>query len=230
MPSNSPPPGLEHLKYSRSLIPDSIWSGPQLSIKPPKINKLVNISLEGLPSPQLTRVLDILKEVGYNVYNRESRWTQLFQEKSDTFIYPYLLNQMLQNVQQTSYDPMGFQIHYNLYGILPITLEWLHRHKKLTLQQMTNLQASALNLIRPPDYIIYLYLPPNKLTNTKPLTPTQLESFYGEYEWILDNSHAPYPVFKVNLLDSPEHVVETILTIFNQIIERIELDLSETTT
>jgi len=229
MPVTKPPPGLEHLIYSRNLIPESIWSGPQLSIKPPNINKLVNISIEGLPSVHLTRVLDMLNEVGYTVYNRESRWTQLFQEKSETFIYPYILNQMIQNVQQNSYDPMGFQIHYNLYGLLPIALEWLYRHKILTLPQFTSLQASALHLIRPPDYIIYLYLPPNKVTNTKPLTSAQFESFYGEYEWILDNSHAPYPVFKVNLLDSPEQVVETILTIFNQIIERVELNLSDST-
>src|SRR3990172_4675148 len=228
--SNLPasPPGLEHLaNLPKGPLPSNdIWSVPTLTVKPPVFNKQITISLEAPPSPQVDRIIQILDSLGYQVYNQSNpSWVSLYRINPTGHLYPYLVNQMLHHSIQLPPNSLGFQVHRNLYGLLPICLEWFQRNGHLTEQQTASLRACAGHLLKPPDYIIYLYLPVGKLTDNQPYNRQQLESLYAEYEWILDNTHCPYPVFKVNLLDPPERVVDTILTIFHQIVERVELEV-----
>ena len=212
---------------------NSIWSEPRFL--PPVVPHPIKIAIEGFPCQKLFQILDTINRTGYRVFNNDRKWLNIFNRNPENNLFPYLLNQMIQNSQASSYvhpstkDPikdLGFQFYYNLHGLMNVWIDWLKDQKIIPGGQENLLQGCSSHLIDPPDYIIYLFSTPEIMKMSDcPYSDPQLDQIYSQYEWILENSHCPHPLFKVNLKDSPECIVETIIKIMKQICERVELEI-----
>jgi hypothetical protein len=199
-----------------SIFSTSIWTPThnKLIREVIRSNRPIRIAIEGLPNSRLEKVLGLLQQTGYSVYNHLNLWDSFQAFATTNKSFNYLLQQMTANAPMQTTD--DFQLYYNLYSISPIWLEWISRNKLMTQEEDALLRKNAEYLFRDPDYIIYLYTTD---------ADANLNQIYREYEWILDNIHCPYPLYKVHLSDSIEEVLIAILKILNQIRERVELGI-----
>ena len=165
----------------------------------------IRISIEALWSNKLGKILDLLENVeGYAVVNSQPGKNSKTPEKLD-FITQLscLAGQEVKDKSRTLY--------YNLYGLKKL------QYNLLLDQAENGLDKLYEELAPVPNYIIYLHQDPKGATLDNDPLEKEWEKCYSEYEYLLDNTHCNYPVFKINLEDSIENVLLTLVTIIKKL-------------
>jgi hypothetical protein len=223
------PPGLEVHEPSPKWMPDQLQEKLSPIVQEPiAVKKQIKISFEGVPCARLFQVLDRLKTEGYQVFNRSRTWIKLYNSDPEEHRFAFFLHQITEHAQKPIGEKNGYRFHYGLYGLGSIWFDWLNQEKMLTGGQDQLLRNGAAHLLEPPDYIIYLHDASGDIVNdsyNKAYESKQMSQLYDFHEWILDNTHCPYPLFKINLQDSVDHIVMTVKAVLTQIKERVELEV-----
>ena len=181
------------------------------------MSKQLRVSLEALRSKRLYKVMSLLENVeGFPIINRPTTGG----EKRSC---PQFLRQLadVADVADGHNNKTDIRFYYNLYGLKALEYSYLFSGNESNNEQLAEgLELVHQHLFKPPDYIIYLHGNPDTLYHeetSQGLTLEQYKEFYTQYEYFLDNSHCPFPVFKVNLEESIENVALTLKAIFRQI-------------
>jgi hypothetical protein len=193
-------------------------------VLPTVYDKQVKISIECFPSEKLYSILNQLRFKGYPIINDTQKWLNLLKQNTE-YILPYFLNQLINNSENIIH-PTGFEIHYNMYGTNNIWFPWMKKNKTIPENRLQILENTSTELNNSPDYLIYLYDEiENPIKSDLPFSHEQIKNVHAEYEWFLENTHCDFPVFKVNINDSVENIVKTIIKILKQIKERLIMGL-----
>lgn len=184
----------------------------------------MKISFEGLPGTKKDQIFKILSDKGLVIKSSEDdEWYHLFLSDPKKFALPYELNRLINfNYLHEEESPL----YDSLYALKKVYVDYLLHQNILTKYEYDLFMKYYRLLNVKPDIIIYFYgtfensfqtaTESAKRKGGHVYSEEEFKQLYYKYEWVFDNNNCSIPIYKVNIEDE----LDVILNNVNDILEK----------
>jgi len=187
---------------------------------------MVMISIEGLPGTKKQLILSALtSKLDLKIHpSFDPEWHQLFVSNPSKYALSYELNRLITLHHQ--YEDKT-QIFESAHALKKVYVDFFMQKGYLDQKEYELFMKYYHELYQQPEIIIYFYgtyepifenSQNNAVINNLTIySPEDFKALYYKYEWVFDINNCFIPIYKVNIDDSLDHIVNNIEIIFDHI-------------